>query len=86
MKITIKMQRGTIDCELESGTVRTVPRVTCKGCGKMIFFARTAKGKLMPVSELGDHSLVAHFYDCPAAKKFRKRDLHERIANGDETL
>lgn len=71
MTIEIKMSRGVQNVEV-MGTPRTTKKVNCRGCGKEIFFAKTSKGKWLPVSQLGDGTFVAHFFDCPKAKTFRR--------------
>lgn len=45
----------------------------CK-CGQDIWFARTQKGKTMPIVLVGLAEWDTHFADCPFAKKFRKRE------------
>jgi hypothetical protein len=41
---------------------------TCRGCGAVIAFAETARGKLMPIDIDG----TSHFATCPQAERFRR--------------
>ena len=41
----------------------------CGKCDAIIFFAKMASGKTMPVNK---ETLESHFADCPAAKQFRR--------------
>ena len=41
-------------------------------CGAMIYFAKTKKGKLMPVHETVNR-WVSHFVNCPLDNKYRKQ-------------
>jgi hypothetical protein len=41
----------------------------CRSCGAPIFWATTAKGKKMPVNNMG----VSHFTDCPNATAHSKK-------------
>ena len=64
-----------------------IPRDTspapCKGCGAMVYWIRTRKGKLMPVDTRVDGGLepmrdrdgrgLSHFATCPKADRFRNR-------------
>ncbi len=40
----------------------------CQGCGQVITWNKTTKGKAAPMNLLG----VSHFADCPRANEFRK--------------
>lgn len=60
--------------------LKTVP---CRSCGQYIVFLPTSRGSTMPVDansvtegdELFDpKEHISHFYTCPDADKFRKRD------------
>ena len=37
---------------------------TCRSCKKEIRFAKTPRGKTMPISQI-DGEWVSHFMDCP---------------------
>jgi len=53
--------------EIPAGTFPTTCRA--KDCGKRIYFVKTDRGGMLPVTEEG----FSHFLDCPAAKDFSKR-------------
>lgn len=42
------------------------PPSTCRGCGMVIYWAKTESGLNMPVV------MLSHFTNCPKAKDFRK--------------
>lgn len=68
-------------------TYFVVPRDTeaskCRGCGALVFWIVTAKGKKMPVDTRVDGGLeplrdrdgrgLSHFATCPKADRFRRR-------------
>ena len=43
----------------------------CRKCSAEIFFVKMPSGKFMPVNLKTEES---HFIDCPAAKKFRRKE------------
>ena len=47
-------------------------RTKCKACNKEIFFAKTKKGKMMPIELVSLGEWESHFATCPAANSFRK--------------
>ena len=71
MKIKLKTNQGyqTIDTPTFEMGVCKYPE-----CRKIIFWIRTKNGKSMPVSRLRNGDLVPHWFDCPGAKKFRKKN------------
>lgn len=42
---------------------------TCRGCGAIIFWVRSAHGRNMPLNSDGQ----SHFSTCPKAAAFRKK-------------
>jgi len=70
-----------LNVKTNSGFIKVIsdkpyfPEGKCRGCGKIIYWGKTINGKNMPVSILGDGSAVSHFYDCPQANNFRKKDV-----------
>jgi len=61
--------------ELPSNTYSAM----CRSCNAMIVWARTGKGKAVPLSVTtvewrdGKGYALSHFADCPDAKKWSKR-------------
>jgi len=67
--IKLKLKKGHIEVDVEDLEIGS----HCKACSKRIYWGVTKKNKKpIPVSQLGDGSYVAHFFDCPGAKDFRK--------------
>lgn len=46
---------------------------TCKGCGELICWATTRKGKKMPINKGGNGEFVSHFENCTKADEFRRK-------------
>lgn len=44
-------------------------RTACSGCGRTIWFVRTAAGKQAPYTD----EALNHFADCPKSDRFRKK-------------
>lgn len=76
MFIDIIMPKGSLKCEIMP--LRSEKQPTCRGCGKEIRFAKTPRGKHMPVSLTEDNKYQAHFADCPKADEFRKPKTNEK--------
>jgi len=45
---------------------------SCRSCNKIIWFARTAYNRHMPITKNENGEWISHFQDCPAAKYHRK--------------
>lgn len=57
-------ERAPVTSDIPAGTAPT----SCKSCGAVIFWIKTAAGKSMPVTGAG----ISHFADCPNADAHRK--------------
>ena len=44
----------------------------CKGCRAEIIWAKTMRGKNMPIRWDENEGWISHFSDCPKADSFRK--------------
>jgi hypothetical protein len=64
--------KNNIPVEVNGKSENDFNYTVCRGCSKSILWAKTTKGKLMPISQMRDCSWVSHFFDCPNAKNFRK--------------
>ena len=70
--ITILLKGGAkVTVDLEKS------RVVCK-CGKEILWAKTVRGKRMPIVEDKDGGYSSHFADCPYAKMHRGKPLYSK--------
>ena len=66
-----------LDGGVEVYTDKNTKSKRCE-CGAMIYFAKTKKGKLMPIHEAVNR-WVSHFSTCSLANKYRKRNRKEAI-------
>ena len=48
-------------------------QTTCKSCGAKIWWAKTGKGKMMPINHCGLVEYESHFASCKQAKEWRKK-------------
>jgi len=51
---------------------KKAPKVKCE-CGEDIMFAKTKRGRWMPIQQVGFLEFDTHYAYCPLANKFRKR-------------
>lgn len=47
--------------------------VACKGCGTMVHWAKTTKGRRAPLVRVGNE-WRSHHADCPKADQFRRKE------------
>ena len=72
-EIEIALPNGTFLAEAEIGPNQEHCHVECSRCGEEIFFAKTKKGKFIPVdSEPEGEIYTSHFASCAFADQFRK--------------
>jgi len=70
MFIDIKMPKGKLNVEILPLRDDKIP--TCRACKTEIRFARTPRGKTMPISKV-DGEWYAHFMKCENAEKLRNK-------------
>jgi len=70
MFVDIKMPKGKLNVEILSLRDEKIP--TCRACKAEIRFAKTPRGKTMPISKNESGEWCAHFMLCGDPDKLRK--------------